>query len=1511
VDAAPIFTPSIDKMRDLGLLEENGRWADATERAYTMYMKAFLENYRLDPAVSGYEWWLAWTYLGGSSGILGGNQDNPTAKPGISNATLRSLQQNVILLVKDPVALQSTGRYPDELVPFEIRCANWTFGGDPHWVGGDVRLSWAASVVGGPRLDSGTSAIGRISIAQGEIGPIAAFGVKTPRVTEASKVLVEVTLRVGSVPIAANSWNLAVFPAVAPAKTCSVPVFVEAALLSAAQRICSNAAVVPASLASQAGPFVLVQPDALTAENSAALARTGGSVLLLNPANGWPVCNQSALGPVTVQEVRYNQPWWMDTGLAGTLVYNTTLGRSCPGPPGRLSTISVLPYKSVLYGVFVWARRALNRRKRRFPARAVGFALDDRFLDYSWAGAVDRGQAYTLDHLDAGTARSVHIRAIPAFVDGEFATTVSDTALVWEGKIGSDARFVVSGLNLVNVSENPAQAVKAEPVAKFLFSKLVSYVVSQAAAASTTSTASALDPKRDSEPASFCVAGSELACQPHTVPAGVANANFEIVTRVYLGHDAVVDALHPRLSTRGGGGTLVVPVIYAAASSPATNSTNNSTFCSRTPAGHGSSWGPRRLVAKGPAATLPTAVNATWVRLPLTAPVPLTAGVYWIGLLSSAELNCFADAVAPGKPAALDAYALRSFSSGPGLGPELSWVRGTSNVAVYASTVESDEQDVGGLKTDDDDGQSGTTTERWRPSVATAVVACTNISDCTGQPERDDAELASLTPAASIALAPDAAEGVVAKLPMEYAPMQEGEAVAGTAQRSVGPYHATAIQAVMASANSTCSYDSVSLGSVLKLKTDDASCATWTEPDLYPPPHTASATEVYAVDCTAATNATKLAAATLQGVVNSDQASGARAYLLLAADQPSVGIAGWDRFWLQTFQKRGLMPTSRTTLTPEQFFGKFADAYDAVVVVDTEHLFHTINIATMIAASEERSIVLTPEQLPTLGKGKNVTDLRGRWKSSVAMYSWALQNLYLTGKLAQGTIAYYHPYWLAHHLRDYLIAQKVFVFYISVHDGVAGTALMHEIMTKTAHGTPTQAVSVIGFIGGGPAEDVNAYDEYSGVGLMGNYGKVSTCADWSTNLSYLSSMRHAAKLIESAVAAYRGRVATALSAEQRATPLNKSKVYLSLGVVESGDAPVYWQDRQWQVWNDTKRGSLPISWGVGKGVFEISPAIALYFIEQASGNDYLYGAISGLAYAHPYRSLMGSLPDFEPTWNAYWQRASCYLKRLGATTTGAYTDSWKPFIRAEKDPITKSIAKACGAQCETLVLGMGRDAGRTIANGNYYINDTQVSHVLTRWPANFSATTKAYNVRWLAGDIEAQLAAPGGPMPAPGFLQAMALSWAYGPTEMAEVVAMLPEHMQLVSMQRYSELSRAAAAMKADDEELAAGLPTVATAINASTKQLMLDTTTLFDKISGQAQIVINPLTKRVGELPSILPDQPWETSFDVYNAVIEGQDKVVRVYYGSGYDQTTVSSWARPLLVKPFSSWCSPSDHH
>ena len=78
VDAESIFGPSINKMRALGLLEENDQWAEASERAYSMYTKrcglvwcfldlcgvnhatnqnvpmvSYLENYRRDTAVSG------------------------------------------------------------------------------------------------------------------------------------------------------------------------------------------------------------------------------------------------------------------------------------------------------------------------------------------------------------------------------------------------------------------------------------------------------------------------------------------------------------------------------------------------------------------------------------------------------------------------------------------------------------------------------------------------------------------------------------------------------------------------------------------------------------------------------------------------------------------------------------------------------------------------------------------------------------------------------------------------------------------------------------------------------------------------------------------------------------------------------------------------------------------------------------------------------------------------------------------------------------------------------------------------------------------------------------------------------------------------------------------------------------------------------------------------------------------------------------------------------------------
>ena len=581
--------------------------------------------------------------MGGSSGIIGGHQNNPRAKSGISNATIRSLQGDTVLLVNDPVTLQSISPRSGEIVEVCILMANWSFGGFPVW-SEDPELSWATAVVGGSSLSNTTVRVPRGSVPQGETGPIAVGGenltvrITVPHVELASKLVIEVALRVSGITVATNHWDLSIFPALA-AKPCPVPVFTDQKLLKDARRVCSNAALVPPSLGPlrTGPPFVLLHQGGLTEQDAAVIRRAGGFALLLNPAESWPVCNQSALGPVKVKTVRYFQPWWMNPGLAGTLVYNTSFTES------------------------------------------FGSIVDSRFLDYSWASVVDQAQAYTLDDLVVGTAKSIHVRAIPAFSTtpngGTFATAVTNDALIWEGQITADdvgggathdagGRFLVSGLNLFNSTR-----LKAEPVAEFVFSKLLSYAVSETAAAAAIGEVNPPTPR--TEPRSFCTVGSEQACQLKTVAAGIGNANFEIVTEVRLEHDATVDALHPRLSSRGHTAS-VVPVIYDTA--PAANA---SSFCSAT-TGHGASW-PRELVAKGPATELVVAQNASWVRMPLSAPTLLKAGTYWVGLLLSADVNCFA---VPG--GSTDAYASRSFAAGAG--PELSFQMGSSNFAVYAST---------------------------------------------------------------------------------------------------------------------------------------------------------------------------------------------------------------------------------------------------------------------------------------------------------------------------------------------------------------------------------------------------------------------------------------------------------------------------------------------------------------------------------------------------------------------------------------------------------------------------------------------------------------------------------------------------------------------------------------------------------------------------------------------------------------------------------------------------------
>jgi hypothetical protein len=87
----------------------------------------------------------------------------------------------------------------------------------------------------------------------------------------------------------------------------------------------------------------------------------------------WIVCHIFDHQPSRLAQLFLGKrkPW------RGILLYGPPgTGKSYrPGPPGRLSALSVFLCKSVLYGAFVWACRAFNSQKRRFPARAVAKAV--------------------------------------------------------------------------------------------------------------------------------------------------------------------------------------------------------------------------------------------------------------------------------------------------------------------------------------------------------------------------------------------------------------------------------------------------------------------------------------------------------------------------------------------------------------------------------------------------------------------------------------------------------------------------------------------------------------------------------------------------------------------------------------------------------------------------------------------------------------------------------------------------------------------------------------------------------------------------------------------------------------------------------------------------------------------------------------------------------------------------------------------------------------------------------
>lgn len=527
------------------------------------------------------------------------------------------------------------------------------------------------------------------------------------------------------------------------------------------------------------------------------------------------------------------------------------------------------------------------------------------------------------------------------------------------------------------------------------------------------------------------------------------------------------------------------------------------------------------------------------------------------------------------------------------------------------------------------------------------------------------------------------------------------------------------------------------------------------------PPSSPPAAMVDVVDLHAATPELRLAAATLQGLVNAGEE--ASVFLLLSET---------DAFWRDRLTERGHLRGVRA-LTPEALFASRAAAFDRVYVHDPA-LPATINIGTMLA-SLHRGIVATAELAPLLAPGKPVEDLRGRWKSAAEAYEWAFAELW--PKMNPRVLACLYPDPKMSGLRDYLMRHRVFTFWITDKAKDADAAARERALAEKVMAAAPPNVPVLGFWYSGPDAGINEYD---GVGLAGEYGKITVVSDWLSNCSLLSGVR-----VDFAPLAKAQRA----RGESPPPDLDPARVYIAFNVVESGDAPSYLETRQTEVWADPKRGSVPIGWGMGLCAAELMPPVVEYYLRSATPNDRFFAAISGAGYTHPFRKFMARTADPDAAWSEYLRITAGLMDRLGFAELGLYTDAWKPNDRAAREPVLRRFAEGV-PQAALIMPGMGRDDGLTAANATYRLDgrrDVTASHILTRWPPDYAALTKEQRTDWLVKEIQANT-----PPERPAFIQAMALSWAYNPSDIAEVARRLGAEYVPVSLPHYAALWRGA-----------------------------------------------------------------------------------------------------------------------
>jgi hypothetical protein len=348
----------------------------------------------------------------------------------------------------------------------------------------------------------------------------------------------------------------------------------------------------------------------------------------------------------------------------------------------------------------------------------------------------------------------------------------------------------------------------------------------------------------------------------------------------------------------------------------------------------------------------------------------------------------------------------------------------------------------------------------------------------------------------------------------------------------------------------------------------------------------------------------------LQGLVNREKP---RIYLITNAQ---------DKQWLDWIVKRKWVTSTDTIDKPEDLLTRFRSVVKGAVIPDPK-LPATKNVATMIAGVED-AVIVSPRLQKTLSLPV-VSDLRDRWKTNAEAYRWALDKLW--PKMNHSVLACLWPD--SYELRDYLVENKIFIFWIpGAIDGAKPYSrpdeeikIAEEALSRTPPNSPVMAYSWAGV-------DVGI-GEGGGVALFSEFSKFLVGSAGSSNLSVHSGIR----------------VPEFKQPELPAPKLQNDKTYVCFTMSDGDNLPVMTVGNWPALWADKTRGDFPIGWTISPSACMLIPDIMDYYYSTATPNDTFMAAVSGVGYCYP-ESYGKRYRDPARVFDGFLSLTDDYMRRM-------------------------------------------------------------------------------------------------------------------------------------------------------------------------------------------------------------------------------------------------------------------------